>query len=161
MKSGVIAVAVAGAVVLCGTTYAFLRGKEAPEAPVSVAAAEPNAPAAGCPCCGGQDCPTGCAAADSPAVVQVDDLADSPEKYPGEVTLRAVIARVNRSQGVMAVIDAREFESCGQVNCARHYLPVKCSGTLPEPKTVIEITGKVAKAEKGLVFEASRVEAKR
>ena len=136
MKSGTVTVLVAGLVAVSGITYAFLRGEGA-SAPV----AEAQTPA-GIP-------------------VEVDDLADHPERYTGEVTLRAAVARVNRSKGVISVIDAREFESCGSVECARHYVPVKVDGPLPEPKTVVTLVGRVTRSEKGLVFEASRLEVRK
>lgn len=139
MKSGKIAVALAAVVVVAGIAYAFLREKGA----FAESRGEPAS-----------------ASSALAGVVQVDDLADSPEKYQGEIVLKAVVARVNKSKGVLSVIDFREFEACGEVGCARNYLPVKVEGELPEPKTVVELAGEVVRTEKGLVFQAKRLEAK-
>lgn len=135
MKSGAVTVCFAALVTASGIAVAFVRdGGASP----TVAEAQTAAGAS----------------------VEVDDLADHPERYAGEVTLRAAVARVNRSKGVVSVIDAREFESCGSVDCAKHYVPVKLDGPLPEPKTVVTLVGRVTRTERGLVFEASRLEAK-
>ena len=138
MKSGKLAVALAAVVLVAGISYAFLREKGA------VAESWESASAATA----------------SSALVQVDELAESPGKYQGEIVLKAVVARVNRAKGVLSVIDFREFEACGEVGCARNYLPVKVEGELPEPKTVVELAGEVVRTEKGLVFQAKRLEAK-
>ncbi len=135
MRSGTTTVLLAGLVTVSGIAFAFVRG--------------------------GVPSPVAEAQAATGAGVEVDDLADHPELYSGEVILRAAVARVNRSKGLLSVIDAREFESCGEVNCARHYLPVKIDGPLPDPKTVVTLTGRIAHSEEGLVFEASRVEVRK
>jgi len=137
MKSGIIAVILAGLVLVAGITYAFIRDR-------GDAVADETSPPAKLEA--------------SAAPVQVDDLADNPDKFKGEIVLRAVVSAVNRSDGVFAVIDSREFESCGVLTCAKNSLPVKFNGELPDPRTVVEITGEVVKGEKGLVFDAKRVD---
>jgi hypothetical protein len=137
MKSGTIAVTLAGFVLVAGIAYAFVRdsGDAAADETAAPVRLEPLAVA-----------------------VHVDDLADNPEKFKGEIVLRAVVSAVKKSDGVFAVIDSREFESCGVLTCAKNNLPVKFAGKLPEPKTVVEITGEVVKSDKGLVFDAKRVD---
>lgn len=142
MKSGTIAVALSGLVVVSGLAYAFVADSGTP-AQAQEASAK------------------GKAETKSAAVVQVDDLAEKPGKFQGEIVLKAAVARVNRAKGLLSVIDAREFEACGEVNCARHYLPVKLAGTLPELETVVFLTGEVVRTDRGLVFEAKRVDEKR
>lgn len=136
MKSGHVVLILAGVVVAGGIAYAFMRNgaglfKQSALAESNVSARK---------------------------VVQVDELAAKPEGFEGEIVLRAAVAGVKESEGVMSVIDSREFESCGVVTCAENYLPVKVAGKLPQPKTVVEITGHVVKTERGLVFEAKRVD---
>ena len=140
MKSGHIAVGIAAVVLVAGIGNAFMRAGQ------GVAVAEENPPKV-----------------ETKAVpsVEVDDLAESPDKFKGEISLKAAVARVSKSKGVFSVIDAREFEACGEVDCAKHYLPVTFSGELPKPETVVLLTGQVVKTDKGLVFEAKRVEAKK
>ncbi len=137
MRTGTVAVALAGAVLVGGITYAFIRDSADAVANDDAISAKVGA---------------------SSESVHVDELADSPERFDHEVTLRAVVSAVNKSQGVFSVIDSREFESCGVLTCAKHNLPVKFTGPLPEPKTVVEITGQVVESDRGLVFDAKRVD---
>lgn len=139
MKSGRVAVTLAAIIVVAGTAYAFLRDTGA------VANSEV------------QSAPASTLIAD---VVHVDDLAEHPEKYEGEIVLKAVVARVSKAKGALSVIDFREFEECHQVACAKNYLPVKVESEIPAPETVVILTGQVVRTEKGLVFEAKRLEAK-
>lgn len=143
MKSGNIAVTLAVVVIFSGIAQAFLSDKG------TVANAQVSPPVKAEP------------KASPAAAVQVDDLAESPDKFKGEINLKAAVARVSKGKGLFSVIDAREFEACGEVTCAKHYLPVKFAGELPKTETVIFITGEVVKTEKGLMFEAKRVDAKK
>jgi len=129
MKRGALVVGLAGFAVVAGIAYAFLREKTAPADPEPARTARPDA---------------------SPMAIQVDDLARNPEDYRGEIVLRAVVAGVNGSEGVFGVIDAREFESCGELTCAENTLPVKFAGDLPEPRTVVAITGRLVREKRGL-----------
>lgn len=138
MKSGTIAVTLAGFVVAAGIAYAFMIDGG-------------SAAYAG-------DGPTAKADAAPAKVVHVDDLADKPESYKGEIVLKGVVARVSKSKGVFAAIDYREFKKCHELDCAKHYLPVKYDGEIPKPESLIEMRGQVMKGEKGLVFEAQKLE---
>lgn len=135
MKSGTVVVTLAGLVVLAGIGYAFIRDIDDAASVDRSARAERSA-----------------------AIVHVDDLGDDPEKFKDEIVLRAVVSAVKKSEGVFAVIDSREYESCGVLTCAKHTLPVKFSGELPDPRTLVEITGEVVHSDKGLVFAAKRVD---
>jgi hypothetical protein len=137
MKVGRVAVAVAGLITVTGIGWAFVHGG-------GEIAAEPQASTAK------EETKT--------AIVQVDELAERPSEHAGEITLRGVVARVSEDAGLFSVIDSREFESCGTVTCAEHYLPVKFSGEIPKPKTVVQIIGRTVKTEKGFVFEAERLD---
>lgn len=136
MKSGQVIMILAGLVVAGGMAFAFLRDRAGLS--IQPAAAESDA--------------------SMPKVVHVDELAAEPNKFNGEFVLRAVVAGVKESEGVISVIDSREFESCGVLTCAENYLPVKLGGKLPQPKTIVELTGHVIKSDKGLLFEASRLD---
>ena len=136
MRTGKIAVSLAAVAVVFGLAFAFVR-------PGSVRADSRPSPAA------------------AAAVVEVDDLVANPDGVKGEVRLRAVVAKVNKAKGVFAVIDAREFKSCGgSIDCAKHYLPVRYAGDLPAVKTVVVVIGEVVRTDKGFVFEARRLEAR-
>lgn len=137
MKGGQVALILAGIVSFGGIGYAFFRDGASSAVPQAAAESQPS----------------------STKVAHVDELAGKPEEFKGEIQLRAVVAAVKESEGVMSVIDSREFESCGVLTCAENYLPVKFSGKLPQPKTVVEMTGRIVKTDKGLVFEAKHVDA--
>ena len=138
MRTGTIVVALAGLVVVAGIAYSFTRQMDQ-----STAAGPPVA----------------ANSITSSRIVHVDELAETPEDFKGEITLRAAVAAVNESEGVFGVIDAREFESCGQLDCCeRTVLPIKFAGDLPEPRTVVEITGWVVQSELGLVIDADHIE---
>ena len=142
MKSGRIIIALAGIVLLTGLVYAFTFGHREQVLYMLELPADAKAES------------------QAAAVVHVDELAEAPGQFPGEIILKAAVARVNQSQGVFSVIDFREFERCGEVTCARHYLPVTFAGPLPESKTVVEITGQVVRTDKGLVFRATQMDVK-
>ena len=138
MKTGTIAVVLAGLVAVAGIAFAFLRDQPEGVVQESSSAVEPTLP---------ND------------VVQVDALAEHPDRFNGEIVLRAAVAGVNEAEKVFGVIDAREFESCGRVDCCdKDILPVKFAGEFPKPKTIVRITGRVSRSEKGLIFDARRVE---
>ena len=154
MKSGNIVVALAGIVVVFGIAYAFANDKELAAASSSAAVTEPCCSnEGGSPACG--DDPAKC---EPKAVVQVDDLVEKPENYKGEIVLKAAVARVSKTKGVFSAIDYREFKKCNELECAKHYLPVKFSGEIPKLETLVQMTGQVVKGEKGLVFEAKKLE---
>ncbi len=135
MKPGIIAVVLAGVVVVAGITYSFTRNDH-PVAKGTVVAARSDK---------------------SSRVVQVNELAKSPEDFRGEFVLRGVVSGVRKTGGVFAVVDSREFESCGTVTCAADTIPVTFNGDLPGPGTTVEITGRVVRSKKGLIMEAKRV----
>ncbi len=136
MKPGIIAVVLAAVVVVAGITYSFIRENDASIDEVVSAASGTN---------GELD------------VIHVDALAESPEDFQGEFTLRGVVAGKSKSEGIFAVIDSREFESCGELTCADNTIPVKFDGDLPGLKTIVVITGHLVQNEKGLMVEAKSV----
>ncbi len=138
MKSGIIAVVLAGLVVIGGIAYAFHRTGDKPVDGVVAVTANPRG---------------------STEVVNVDDLAGNPKGFQGEFLLRGAVAGVRKTDGVFAVVDSREFESCGVLTCALNTIPVKFDGELPAPRTIVKITGRVVQGEKGLIINAASVEA--
>jgi len=137
MKSGIIAVVLASIIVIGGISYAFHRTDDSSiEKAVAVTAKSHGLS----------------------EVVHVDDLAKRPEDFKEEFVLRGVVAGVRKTDGIFAVIDSREFKTCGVLTCAINTIPVKFDGELPSSKTIVEITGRVVQAEKGLIISARRVE---
>lgn len=142
MKSSHVIIAGAAAIVIVGVAFAFLR--EAPAEPTPAKA------------------PTVLSSANvnesDVASVHVDELAANPEGHNGTVLIRGVVAGINQEQGVVALIDSREFEECGTVACATNYLPVRVSGTLPKALSLVQVVGEVTRGENGLEIRAESVE---
>ncbi len=138
MKSGITAVVLAGVVVVAGITYSFLHASNTSINEDVSAAAKPNG---------------------ASRIIHVDELAKDPEDFRDEFMLSGVVAGVNKSEKMFAVIDSREFESCGELTCAANTIPVKLnSDDMPRPKSVVIITGKLVQSDKGFVIKAKRVE---
>lgn len=137
MKSGIIAVVLAGIFVVVGIMYSFIREKHKPVDNVTAVAARPN---------------------ESSKVVHVDELAKNPENFKGEIVLRGVVAGVKESEGIFGIVDCREFQVEGIICPDDVILPVRFSGDLPKPKAMVEITGQVIRDKNGLIIEAKRVE---
>ncbi|MFN3166430.1 MAG: hypothetical protein ACE37H_05125 [Phycisphaeraceae bacterium] len=136
MKSSHIIVAGATAVIIGGSVFAFLR-----EAPT-----EPSPDAADA------------ASASTSPFVHVDELAAHPDDYSGRVFIRGVVAGINQEEGVVALIDSREFEECGTVACATTYLPVRVNGTLPKALSLVQVVGEVTRGANGLEIRADSME---
>ncbi len=138
MKSGIIAVVLAGIVVIGGIAYAFQHTGDRPVDKVVAVTAKQRGLS---------------------EVVQVDDLAKNPEAFQEVFVLRGAVAGVRKTDGIFAVVDSREFESCGVLTCAINTIPVKFDGELPKPRTIVEITGRVVQGAKGLIINAESVKA--
>jgi len=136
MKTGTIVVSLATVVVVAGLGYAFLQKKDAADAGSQLVSS------------------TGVGDLE---FIHVDDLAVNPDAYAGVFVLKAVVAKVNTVENVISVIDLREFENCGELTCAKYYLPVKVTGDLPEPATTVLITGQLVRDRSGLAIQASEL----
>lgn len=133
MKGGSLVLGLAVVVIVGGIGYGFVR-EQKPAVAQKVATSE------------------------KASIVEVDDLAAKPEDFSGQVVLKGVVAGVDKKASIFGVIDAREFEECGVMTCAKHIIPVKFSGDLPAVKTEVNITGEIGRGDDGLVFEAKAVD---
>lgn len=136
MKSGRYIVAGAAAVTIGCVVFAFLR--ESSTAPLPGTADQTDALAS--------------------QSIHVDELTANPNDYTGRVLIRGIVAGINHEEGVVALIDLREFEECGTVACAKNYLPVRVDGTLPEPLSLIQVVGEITRGTNGLEVRAESVE---
>jgi hypothetical protein len=153
MKSGHFLVAGSAVIFIGGVVFAFLREAEPRQAPDTTAAApallsarETDSEASHT---------TG---KQTPRPVQVDELVMHPDDYQGRVLIRGVVAGVNQEEGVVALIDPREFEECGTVACALNLLPVRVNGTLPKALSLVHVIGEVTRGTNGLEVRAESVE---
>lgn len=151
MKSGNIVVALAGFVIVLGIGYAFVTDHRSSAAAISTVTANE-------PCCSEEGEAGAVCEPKTDGIIQVDDLAAEPENYQGDLVLKAAVVRVNEAEGIFAVLDYREFKQCRVLDCAKRYLPVKFSGDIPGPETLVQMTGQVVEGEKGLIFKAKTLE---
>lgn len=94
----------------------------------------------------------------SKAVLGVETLMRAPDRYPGRVRVEGVVSAVAAKQQTLALIDTREFQQCGTVDCAELALPVRWTGPMPAVRQTIRVEGQVQEAGGKLVFVARRLE---
>jgi hypothetical protein len=141
------------AIIIGGVTFAFLREAEPRQAPDATAAAPALLSV------GETDSEASHATGkENPRPVQVDELVMNPDGYKGRVIIRGVVAGVNQEEGVVALIDSREFEECGTVACALNLLPVRVNGALPKALSLVQVIGEVTRGTNGLEVRAESVE---
>jgi hypothetical protein len=144
MKSAPIILTLAALVIVGGIGYGFLRDQESGRTQELAASEKPSALDA--------------VEAKNRPVIEIDDFVAKPESFSGEIVLKAVVAGVTEDASVFGVIDAREFEECGVLSCAKNVVPVKFNGEIPALETIVNITGEVVRRDEGLVFEAKAVD---
>jgi len=137
MKSGIVTVGLASVVIVAGISYAFVSGNQNPPRAIVSASITPDS---------------------AVKVVNVDELALESGNFTGEFVLRGVVAGVRETEGLLALIDSREFEACGVLTCADNTLPVRYAGPLPTPGTMVEVTGRIVRNERGLVINATQIQ---
>ena len=102
------------------------------------------------------DCSSVAQAAEaSSAVVGVESLMKSPDKYPGVIQVEGAVSSVSPKKGTMTLIDKSELEECGTTNCAEYVLPVQWKGPFPTVKEIVRIKGKVEKVNGKKIFVAT------
>ena len=106
----------------------------------------PEAPAGAVPHPAGRD-----------AALMVDDLRDNPDRFQGETQVLGVVGGASAARQLFGLIDRREVEACGQLDCPEFILPVKWGGEAPTVGETVSVRGTVKKTDEGLVFVASEV----
>ena len=91
----------------------------------------------------------------SSAVVGVESLMKSPDKYPGVIQVEGAVSSVSPKKGTMTLIDKNELEECGVTNCAEYVLPVQWKGLFPTVKEIVRIRGHVKKVNGKRIFVAT------
>jgi hypothetical protein len=85
-------------------------------------------------------------------------LMRDAERHKGPVVVEGVVSRVYAKEQKLGLIDTAEFKRCGTVTCADMVLPVRWTGSMPEPKALVRIEGEVRKGAAGLEFLARSLE---
>lgn len=91
-------------------------------------------------------------------IVAVDDLMNSPEKYPGVLRVEGVVSEISEKDHTLGLIDIREFRECGGIECAELVLPVRWNGQLPSPADAVRVEGRIVESGGKSVFEATSIE---
>ncbi len=136
MKKGFILLAAAGLIITSGISYSFtVRNSKAADAASPSISTKVH------------------------KIINVNELAANPAAFYGNIRLRGVVAGVNKARKVFGIIDVSEFKSCGTLLCARYTLPVKYSGNPPELKSIVNISGRLTKNNRGMIIEAQNIQA--
>ncbi len=133
MRSGIIIIFLAGIILIGGITYSFINKNDN----INITVISNSY--------------------DLSQVVHVDELAQSYGDIKGKFVLRGVVAAVKKDEGIIALIDSREFETCGVLTCSENSIPVTYNGELPELKTIVDVIGRVVQNDKGLIIEAEQI----
>ena len=108
-----------------------------------------------------QPTPTGEVVMEAPleyeSPVHVGDFMKSVDSYDGSVSVAGVVSVVSAEDGLLALIDLREFEECGTTSCASLSLPVRWSGTMPSVANAVQVDGEIERAGEKLVFVAHQI----
>lgn len=76
--------------------------------------------------------------------LQVEDLAADMNNFKGTITVRGVMAAASpQDPNLFSMIDSREARVCSDLHCAKTYLPVRMTGTLPKPWDELNVRGKI------------------
>lgn len=90
--------------------------------------------------------------------LEVSTLMRDAEKQKGPITVEGVVSRVYVKDQKLGLIDTAEFKRCGTVTCADAVLPVRWTGTMPEPKSLVRIEGEIRKEGGKMEFLAKTLE---
>jgi hypothetical protein len=84
----------------------------------------------------------------------IEEFMRHPENHPGKVRVEGVVSTVAADAHLLTLIDRKEWEQCGEVNCAPLSLPVRWNGAMPEIEDGVEVGGRVSQEAGKLVFVA-------
>lgn len=94
-----------------------------------------------------------------PGALQVQDLAADTKGYQGTILVRGVMATASPGDPKLFVmIDSREAKVCQDLKCAKFYLPVKTTGSVPKPWDELNVRGKIVSDAKLTYLQAEGIE---
>lgn len=94
-----------------------------------------------------------------PGALQVQDLAADIKGYQGMIVVRGVLAVVSpKDPKLFGLIDSREAKVCQDLKCAKFYLPVKTTGSLPKPWDELNVRGRIVSDAKSTYLQAEYIE---
>jgi len=92
-----------------------------------------------------------------PGLLMVDELKSRPERFAKEITVSGVVGGTNNSRKQFGLVDTREVNKCGTVECAEFVLPVSWEGEMPHVGEAVTVFGRVEGSDSGFVLRASEV----
>lgn len=93
-----------------------------------------------------------------PPLVGVDEFMRNVDRYEKAARVQGVVSAADADQGVLALIDAGEFQACQRTTCAKLALPVRWSKDMPGVAETVVVTGSVQGSAGSRIFVASRLE---
>ena len=94
-----------------------------------------------------------------PGALQVQDLAADIKGYQGTILVRGVMAVASpKDPKLFGLIDSREAKFCQDLKCAKFYLPVKTTGSLPKPWDELNVRGKIVSDATQTYLQAESLE---
>ena len=93
------------------------------------------------------------------AVLAVDDLRNKPERFTGEIQVFGVVGGTKDSEHLFGLVDKREVEACGTMDCPEFLLPVRWRGAMPPVGDEVTVAGELQLSPQGLVLEATKIDA--
>jgi hypothetical protein len=97
------------------------------------------------------------AAANDGRVLMVDDLRAGAGNLRGVTEVQGVVGATSTERRIFGLIDVREVEACGGIDCPEFMLPVNWEGELPALGQTVLVRGQVKTTDGGLLFAASEV----
>ena len=89
--------------------------------------------------------------------LMVDELKSRPERFATEIAVSGVVGATNAALKQFGLVDTREAEKCGTVQCPEFVLPVSWEGDMPRVGEAVTVLGRVERSDGGLVLRASEV----
>ena len=94
-----------------------------------------------------------------PGALQVQDLAADIKGYQGTILVRGVMAVASpKDPKLFGLIDSREAKVCQDLKCAKFYLPVKTTGSLPKPWDELNVRGRIVSDASMTYLQAEGIE---
>lgn len=91
--------------------------------------------------------------------LHVQDLAADMKGYQGTILVRGVMAVVSPGDpNLFGMIDSREAKVCQDLKCAKFYLPVKTTGSVPKPWDELDVRGQIVADARMTFLKAESVQ---
>ena len=72
--------------------------------------------------------------------------------------VEGVVSAVSAERKTLGLIDTREYAQCKIITCSQLTLPVRWTGTMPQPLETVRVKGAIQKKGSKFIFVADTVE---